>query len=442
MASEEVRTASQPRQLARGYKPNHHFGKSKPLPHVNKSDVDFTTSVGVGHTQYPLLTGIKNQGRCGSCWAHSAIEQLESDSIVCGEWNKNNISDLGRNTRCVPNKRTPISVLSTEDAQNIFKNTSYKFEGMLSTVPNLSVSPYMLSVQQLTNVPSLGSCDGGNPALGVKFLQNNENIYRGGGGPKACKSVSGAYPDLYSIHQPKLPQPENSPLTYPGPINGSCVNKSTIAAQLSPYVDVVYSDKGTEQKIKQTYSSWRQLPVAKLKNPLERLKSEHTLIAHLKDGPVSAAVDANGWDNGENAWGPSYFGSNTEKQNFFDKADSNKYNPVFSPDNNPEPLYADHAVQVVGYNAGEPPKYNEFGDECPANGWKNPLKKKYFVVRNSWTNMWGVDACGNIPDKEKKTGGFIFLEAFPDSKNDPQPGTSTSGIVNFELGVTQGAHYV
>lgn len=63
------------------------------LPH----HVDYRTSVP------PVLTAIKNQGHCGSCWAHSAVEAMESHwAIATG-----NLHVLSQQqvTACTPNPR-------------------------------------------------------------------------------------------------------------------------------------------------------------------------------------------------------------------------------------------------------------------------------------------------------------------------------------------------
>ncbi|EPY40149.1 cathepsin L [Angomonas deanei] len=53
-------------------------------------------------TQYPpILTNIKNQGNCGSCWAHSAVEAIESHwAIATGNLHVLSQQQL---TSCTPN---------------------------------------------------------------------------------------------------------------------------------------------------------------------------------------------------------------------------------------------------------------------------------------------------------------------------------------------------
>lgn len=66
---------------------------SHPIPH----HVDYRTSVP------PVLTSVKNQGHCGSCWAHSAVEAMESHwAIATG-----NLHVLSQQqvTACTPNPR-------------------------------------------------------------------------------------------------------------------------------------------------------------------------------------------------------------------------------------------------------------------------------------------------------------------------------------------------
>ncbi|KPI82686.1 putative cysteine proteinase [Leptomonas seymouri] len=74
--------------------PKHiHNRSSHTLPH----HVDYRTSVP------PVLTAIKNQGYCGSCWAHSAVEAMESHwAILTGRLH---VLSLQQVTACTPNPR-------------------------------------------------------------------------------------------------------------------------------------------------------------------------------------------------------------------------------------------------------------------------------------------------------------------------------------------------
>lgn len=70
-----------------------HAAASRPLPH----QVDYRSSVP------PVLTSIKNQGHCGSCWAHSAVEAMESHwAIATG---KLHVLSQQQVTACTPNPR-------------------------------------------------------------------------------------------------------------------------------------------------------------------------------------------------------------------------------------------------------------------------------------------------------------------------------------------------
>ncbi|KAL7698023.1 cysteine proteinase [Lotmaria passim] len=66
---------------------------SHTLPH----HVDYRSSVP------PVLTAVKNQGNCGSCWAHSAVEAMESHwAIATG---KLHVLSQQQVTACTPNPR-------------------------------------------------------------------------------------------------------------------------------------------------------------------------------------------------------------------------------------------------------------------------------------------------------------------------------------------------
>jgi cathepsin L len=66
---------------------------SNTLPH----QVDYRTSVP------PVLTAVKNQGYCGSCWAHSAVEAMESHwAIATGHLH---VLSQQQVTACTPNPR-------------------------------------------------------------------------------------------------------------------------------------------------------------------------------------------------------------------------------------------------------------------------------------------------------------------------------------------------
>lgn len=58
-------------------------------------EVDYRTAVP------PVLTAIKNQGRCGSCWAHSAVEAIESHTAITH--GKLYVLSQQQLTSCTPN---------------------------------------------------------------------------------------------------------------------------------------------------------------------------------------------------------------------------------------------------------------------------------------------------------------------------------------------------
>lgn len=69
------------------------FKTARQLPH----SVDYRTAVP------SVLTAVKNQGHCGSCWAHSAVEAIESHwAIATG---KLHVLSQQQLTSCTPNPR-------------------------------------------------------------------------------------------------------------------------------------------------------------------------------------------------------------------------------------------------------------------------------------------------------------------------------------------------
>ncbi|KPA83885.1 putative cysteine proteinase [Leptomonas pyrrhocoris] len=74
--------------------PKHIYNRSS---HTLPRRVDYRTSVP------PVLTSIKDQGSCGSCWAHSAVEAMESHwAIATGHLH---VLSQQQVTACTPNPR-------------------------------------------------------------------------------------------------------------------------------------------------------------------------------------------------------------------------------------------------------------------------------------------------------------------------------------------------
>ena len=254
-----------------------------------------------------VLTAVKHQGACGSCWAHSAAENMESQyALLTGMLPVLSVAQINS---CTPN--------------------SYNCAG----------------------------CDGGL-SVGAWTYLANQSVQR----PTILKSVT-----------------EN--WAYPIPVKDWFFDDQTNYTT-SACVD-------TSANWKQDATSWfAELTAVGVSGfgvvDCNYPNGTKTAMKALRDvGPQHIAIAAGNWQ-----WYESGVFQNTDKN---------------GADNE---WQVDHAVQVVGY------------------GYDKELDQNYWIVRNSWSTLWGED-------------GFIRLWRAKDGEPEPcspaeyGPVCGTSGILNY-----------
>lgn len=275
-----------------------HTNPTLPLPH----SIDWRTA-----NSPSILTAVKHQGSCGSCWAHSAAESIESQ---------------------------------------------YSFlTGMLP----------VLSVGQINSCTPMdyncAGCDGGDYVGAWKFLMNT------------------------SVARPEIQKAVTENWAYPIPVSDWFAS-----TQPQPYQTTKCRDISQEWS-KPAKSWFAELTAAGVKG-YGRVDSNSATGGPaaqkaLRDvGPQSISVAAGGWQ-----WYESGVYNNSAKAG------------------NASEWGIDHAVQMVGY------------------GYDKELDQNYWIVRNSWSTLWGED--GFIRLWRAKAG-----EAEPCSPKEYGPVCGTSGALS------------
>jgi hypothetical protein len=289
---------SSPRTLATRVHDKNTFGSDTPLPQT----VDWRAA-----NSPRVLTAVKHQGSCGSCWAHSAVESIESQYALV--------------------------------------------TGMLP----------VLSVAQINSCTPLdygsAGCDGGDYVGGWEYLANK------------------------SINRPAVQHALTEEWAYPQPLQDWFFD-----TQPSNYSTSACFDISTEYQTPTT--QWfAELTAAGVSgygviNCNEASGGPIAQRAVRDIGPQSVSVAAGNWQ-----WYETGVFQNTNSS---------------GPDNE---WGIDHAVQMVGY------------------GFDKGYDMNYWVIRNSWSTLWGED-------------GFIRLwrasagQGEPCSPMNYGPVCGTSGVLS------------
>jgi len=154
-----------------GYQPRLHGLNTTAIP--TDQDAAFTSLDQDWSGKY--TTAIKNQGRCGSCWAFSAVEQVESDAIrtlgVSTELSTQQVISCDRNDGGCQGGNT---------------ETAYKY--LMSAGGSVSASSYPDTSH---STGATGACkSGGRPVIKVKGYSSvrSSNDYSISGTEKAMAS--------------------------------------------------------------------------------------------------------------------------------------------------------------------------------------------------------------------------------------------------------------
>jgi len=75
-------SAEEFRAMYLGYKPKRNAFEDQAAPNLPRMEANASTSIDWRSKTPAVLTPVKDQGQCGSCWAFSATEQIETDTAM------------------------------------------------------------------------------------------------------------------------------------------------------------------------------------------------------------------------------------------------------------------------------------------------------------------------------------------------------------------------
>lgn len=138
---------------------------------IKGQEVEYTRPVGVTATLVDwtgvYTTPVKNQGQCGSCWAFSATEQIESDTIrtkgVTYELSPEQIVQCAHVAQGCNGGWTEVAYTYVKNAGGIATETAYPYTSYLGKTGTCSTS--QITGNQVVTVDSYTSIVGGESSM-------------------------------------------------------------------------------------------------------------------------------------------------------------------------------------------------------------------------------------------------------------------------------------
>ncbi|CUF20208.1 cysteine peptidase, putative [Bodo saltans] len=356
----------------------------------------------------PVLTAVKDQGMCGSCWAHAATESIETHyalfNVNSGASYKkgvNHLTDLTAPELAAMNGRLPNS-----QVQQPAPSATYSAAG--ATLP------------ASVDYRNVGTLTGGNPVL---TAVKDQGMCGSCWAHAATESIETHYAlatgQLYTLSQQQVTSCTNNTQQCGG--TGGCYGAT---AQIG--WEYVQNSTGITEEWMYGYTSYFGDSGMCLLNAnmsgfvsvtgytqVDSNNASATLEALVKKGPLAIAVDASTWNDYESG--------------------------IFTGCNYANNISIDHAVQLIGY------------------GYDSVLQKDYWLVRNSWSATFGElgfirlerasgeEQCGYNVDWIGNGGGcpggvnvtytcgqcgILYDVAFPNVANIPPPAPPSGSFVS------------